>query len=66
MLSVYFLEEAAGGSGSVWIPILVLGWFLLMTTVGWRVSRRTALAGNGPQLADTAHSDNNPSEFVTH
>ncbi len=66
MLSVNFLEEAAGGSGSIWIPILVLGWFLLMTIVGWRVSRQTAPAGNGPQLADTARSDNNPSEFDTH
>lgn len=66
MFSVNLLEEAAGGSGSIWIPVLVLGWFLLMTIVGWRVSRRTAPAGNGSQLADTAHSDNNPSEFDTH
>ena len=66
MLSVYVIEEAAGGSGSIWVQVLVLGWFLLMTFVGWQVSRRNAHAGSGPELADPSHTDNNPSEFDTH
>ena len=66
MFAVNLLEEAGSGAGSVWVPILVLGWFLLMTLVGWQVSRRNAPAGNGPQIPDTAHSDSNPSEFDTH
>ena len=66
MFSVYFLEQAADGSGSIWIPILVLGWLLLMTLVGWQVSRGNAPAGSAPQVPDPAHSDNNPSEFDTH
>jgi len=64
MYSVSILEEVAVGSGSIWIPILVLGWFLLMTIVGWQVSRN-APAGNGSQIPDTADPDNNPSEYDT-
>jgi hypothetical protein len=41
MFSINFLEEAAAGSTSVWIPFIGLGWFLLMTLVGWQVSRHT-------------------------
>lgn len=42
MFAVNLLEEAGSGSGSVWIPVVTLGWFLLMTIVGWQISRRNA------------------------
>lgn len=64
MFAVNLLEEAGTGAGYVWIPVIVLGWFLLMTIVGWQVSRRNA--GNGPQAADTSRSESNPSEFDSH
>ena len=66
MFSINLLEETGAGSGSIWVPILVLGWFLLMTIVGWQVSRGNPPAGNGSQIPDPAHSDSNPSEFDTH
>ncbi len=50
----------------MWIPVIVLGWFLLMTLIGWQVSRRYGPVGNPPPTVDTSHSDNNPSEFDTH
>ena len=65
MFSMHLLEETGASSGSIWVPILVLGWFLLMTIVGWQVSRRQP-AGTEPPAADTTHSDSNPSEFDTH
>jgi len=66
MFSMNLLDETGADSGSIWVPILVLGWFLLMTIVGWQVSRGNAPGGSAPQVPDTAHSDNNPSEFDTH
>jgi hypothetical protein len=60
MFSMNLLEEAGSSSGSIWIPILVLGWFLVMTIVGWQVSRRNAPA------AEPSHSGGNPSEFDHH
>jgi hypothetical protein len=65
MVSVNLLEEAGMGIASVWIPVIVVGWFLLMTLVGWQVSRREAV-GNSPRAVDTAHSEDNPSEFDNH
>lgn len=66
MFAVNLLEEAGSSAGSVWIPVIVLGWFLLMTIVGWQVSHRTATGGNEPQAADTSHPKSNPSEFDQH
>ncbi len=66
MYAVSLLEEAGSGTGSIWVPILVLGWFLIMTIIGWQVSRRNPAVGNGPQEADTSHSESNPSEFDNH
>ena len=66
MYAVNFLEEAGSGTTSVWIPVLVLGWFLAMTIVGWQVSRRNAAVGNSPQDTDASHPENNPSEFDNH
>jgi hypothetical protein len=65
MFSMNLLEEAGTSAGSIWVPILVLGWFLLMTIVGWQVSKRQP-AETEPQVVDTSHSGNNPSEFDTH
>jgi hypothetical protein len=66
MFSIVLLEEAAAGPGSIWVRVLVLGWFLLMTLVGWQVSRGNAPSGNGSQTPEAVHSDDNPSEFDTH
>jgi TRAP-type C4-dicarboxylate transport system permease small subunit len=60
MFSINLLEEAGTSAGSIWIPILVLGWFLVMTIVGWQVSRRNAPAA-GP-----SPSGSNPSELDHH
>lgn len=57
MFALHLVEEAGGEAVSIWIPIVILGWFLLMTLVGWQVSRRNA--------ADS-HPDPNPSEFDIH
>jgi hypothetical protein len=65
MFSMHLLEEAGSSTGSPWVPILVLGWFLVMTIVGWQVSRRNA-AGNDLPAARTTHSENHPSEFDRH
>jgi hypothetical protein len=65
MFALTLLEEAGSGPVSFWIPVIVLGWFLLMTLVGWQVSRRNA-AGNDLQAADSSHAESNPSEFDTH
>lgn len=65
MFSMNLLEETGASAGSIWVPILVLGWFLLMTIVGWQASRRQP-AGSEPPAADTTHSDSNPSEFDHH
>jgi hypothetical protein len=58
MFSINFLEAAAAGGMSVWIPVIGLGWFLLMTLVGWQVSRHTV-----SQPPAAAPFGNNPSEF---
>jgi hypothetical protein len=65
MLSMTLLEETGAGPGSIWVPILVLGWFLLMTLVGWQASKRQN-AGTESPAADTTHSGSNPSEFDHH
>ncbi len=51
--------------GSIWVPVLILGWFLLMTLVGWQVSRRYAAENESPP-AGVSHSEDNPSEFDLH
>ena len=66
MFTVKLLEEAGTGAGSIWIPVIVLGWFLLMTVVGWQVSRPNTAVGEAPQDTHAAHSEENPSEFDTH
>lgn len=63
MFAVGLLEQAATGHASIWVPVIVLGWFLLMTLVGWQVSRHTAAADLSP--VDTS-PESNPSEFDTH
>lgn len=60
MYAMNLLEEAGAGSGSIWIPIIGLGWFLIMTLVGWSVSRR-ANAAPGPQ-----EEHNSPAEHDHH
>ena len=65
MFVVNLLEEAGGEGTSVWVPVLVLGWFLVMTVVGSLVSRRNA-AGNHLPDTQAGHSGDNPSEFDTH
>jgi purine-cytosine permease-like protein len=66
MYSVNILGEAGASSGSIWIPILVLGWFVIMTVVGWQVSRRNMALGDRPPDVDQSHSESNPSEFDNH
>jgi hypothetical protein len=66
MFSMQLLEEAGSSSGSIWLPILVLGWFLIMTLVGWQVSRRNAAGGNPPPNAHPSLPESNPSEFDNH
>ena len=66
MFTVKLLEEAGTGAGSIWIPVIVLGWFLLMTVVGWQVSRQNTAVGEAPQDAHAAHSEENPSEIDPH
>jgi hypothetical protein len=65
MFSLNLLEEAGSSSGTIWVPILVLGWFLVMTLVGWQVSRRKVVEIE-PQPAGASHSEDNPSEFDSH
>ncbi len=57
------LEATASGGTSIWVPVVVLGWFLLMTFIGWQVSRRYGPVGNPPPTVDPSHSESNPSEF---
>jgi hypothetical protein len=66
MFSINLLEEAGSSSGSIWIPIVVLGWFLLMTIVGWQVSRRDGTTEKNLPAVDTSHSESNPSELDHH
>ncbi len=66
MLAGIALQEAASSGGSIWFPVLVLGWFVVMTIVGWQVSRRNGTAANNPPAGDPSHSESNPSEFDTH
>jgi len=67
MFVVNLLEEAGSDTISIWIPIVVLGWFLLMTIVGWQVSHRNPAVGNGSQEADASHSESSPpSEIDNH
>lgn len=66
MFAEILLEEASGKGTSIWIPVLILGWFLVMTIVGWQVSRRNVAAGAGSQDVHAAHPGDNPSEFDTH
>ena len=66
MYAVNLLEEAGTGAGSIWIPVVVLGWFLVMTLVGWQVSHRNAAGPASPQDAPISDSDHPPSEFDHH
>lgn len=66
MFSIHLLEESGSSSGSIWIPIVVLGWFLLMTIVGWQVSRRDGTKEKNLPAAEPSHSESNPSEFDHH
>lgn len=66
MFAVAVLEEASAGQGSIWVPVIVLGWFLVMTVVGWQVSRRGATAANPEPEAHAAHFEDSPSEFDMH
>jgi hypothetical protein len=67
MFAVNLVEEEGSGTGSAWLLVVVLGWFLLMTIVGWQVSRRNPLVGNGPEGTDVSHAESNPpSEFDHH
>ena len=66
MFSMNLLEETGSSYGSIWIPVIVLGWFVLMTIVGWQVSRRSAEVGNSELVAEPSHSESNPSEFDNH
>ena len=67
MYAVNLLEETAGSAGSTWIPVIVLGWFVLMTIVGWRVSRRNAAGTDAPLDAHAAPSeDSRPTEQEHH
>ena len=63
MFVVNLLEEAGGGGTSIWVPVVILGWFLVMTMVGSLVSRRYPAVTDHPQ--DT-HTGDNPSEFDRH
>ena len=63
MLAVNFLQETGTGAGSIWIPVVILGWFLAMTLVGWQVSRHDRTVAVPPQDIHASDSDLPPSEF---
>ena len=64
MFVVNLLEEAGGEATSIWVPVVILSWFVVMTVVGSLVSRRNPAGENTSQA--TGHSGENPSEFDTH
>jgi len=66
MLALNLLEESGTGTGSIWIPVVILGWFLVMTFVGWLVSRRNTTAAIPPQNINASDPDLPPSEFDNH
>ena len=66
MYSVYLLEETGSTSGSIWVPVIVLGWFVIMTLVGWQVSRRNPQVEIQSQDTEHSHAGDNPSEFDNH
>ncbi len=66
MQALRLLEETGSGSGSIWVPLLVLGWFVIMTLVGWQVSHRSPTVTESPQDTHDSHSENPPSEFDDH
>jgi hypothetical protein len=56
MFAEQLLEGAGASGGSFSVPVLILGWFVVMTLVGWQVSRQSG-------TARSKDSQNPPSQF---